>query len=293
MDYEILLYYKYVPIDNPEELVKAHKEFMAPLGMTGRIIISHEGINGTCEGTKEASEKYQTWLTADSRFADMWFKKSPGTGDAFPKLSIKARKEIVSAYLGEEDFNPADFTAPHLPAEKLHEWLQSDDKPVIIDMRNQYEFKVGHFEDSVLPPLENFRDLPKVLPDLEKYKDKKVVTVCTGGVRCEKAAGYLLKKGFTNVHQLEGGMVTYMEKFPKGAFKGKLYVFDKRVAVAVPGGEDNEIIGRCIKCDSASERYINCGNLACHDHVIVCEACAEESDTCSQKCAEVVNFSLA
>lgn len=289
MSHTILLYYKYIPIDDPEKLKQEHLEFGKKHGLTGRIIVAKEGINGTLEGTTEAAEAYEKWLTNDIRFADMWFKRSPGTGTAFPRWSVKVRPEIVSLHLGEEDFNPAEFTAPHLPAEELHEWLERGDEVVIVDMRNQYEMKVGHFDNSILPPLNNFRDLRQVVDDLQEFKNKKVVPVCTGGVRCEKASGYLLKKGFTDVYQLEGGIVTYMTKFPRGYFKGKLYVFDNRKVMSVPGGEDQEVVGRCAGCTKPCERYINCANLMCHDHIIMCEACdARGRGTCSSACAKKV-----
>lgn len=288
MDYQVLLYYKYITIDNPEELMLAHKEFGKTHNLKGRIIIAKEGINGTLEGTVADTQAYERWLTADSRFSDMWFKRSPGTGEAFPRLSVKVRPEIVSLHLGDEDFNPAEFTAPHLPAEKLHEWLEQGEDLVIIDMRNQYEMKVGRFADSVLPPLNNFRDLRQVVDDLQDFKDKKVVPICTGGVRCEKASGYLLKKGFKDVYQLEGGIVTYMEKFPMGHFKGKLYVFDNRLVMGMPGGEGQEVIGKCDICGVPSEKYINCANQTCHDHIIICEGCFEKSPTCSKECEEAL-----
>lgn len=288
MNYQVLLYYKYIPIDNPEEVMLAHKEFGKIHNLKGRIIIAKEGINGTLEGTVADTQAYEQWLTTDPRFSDMWFKRSPGTGSAFPRWSVKVRPEIVSLHLGEEDFNPAEFTAPHLPAEKLHEWLEQGEDLVIIDMRNQYEMKVGRFANSVLPPLNNFRDLRQVVDDLQEFKDKKVVPICTGGVRCEKASGYLLKKGFKDVYQLEGGIVTYMEKFPMGHFKGKLYVFDNRLVMGMPGGEQQEVIGKCDICGTPSERYINCANQACHDHIIICDTCVEKSPTCSKACEEAL-----
>lgn len=286
MNHEILLYYKYVTINNPEELMEAHKAFGVEHNLKGRVIIAKEGINGTLEGTKEASEAYQKWLTSDPRFADMWFKKSPGTGSAFPKWSVKVRPEIVSLHLGEHDFSPTDTTGKYLKPEQLHEWIESGKDITIVDMRNEYEFKVGNFIKSFVPGLKNFRDLRETVNLLKDKKDGTVITVCTGGVRCEKASGLLVKDGFKDVYQLEGGIVTYMEKFPMGYFKGKLYVFDGRVVMGVPGGEDQEVVGRCDKCHTPCERYINCSNLMCHDHIILCESCDKKGlGTCSTKCA--------
>lgn len=265
------------------------EQFCRGRNLTGRIIVSKEGINGTIEGTKEDVASYQQWMMQDPRFEDMHFKLSDGTGNAFPKLSVKVRDEIVSLHLGNEDIDPNKTTGNYLSADELHEWYQSGKEFFVVDMRNDYEFAVGHFENSMIPRvMKNFRDLPKALPELENLKDKTVVTVCTGGVRCEKASGYLLNNGFNDVHQLHGGMHTYMEKYPDGFFKGKLYVFDGRVTVGF--NENSEIVGKCFRCNAPSENYIDCGNITCHRHTIVCEDCVSNSPAqkacCSVECEE-------
>lgn len=268
----VLLFYKYVSIDSPEEFKMEHKAFCESLRITGRYIVAHEGLNGTCEGTPDAINAYVQELTSDPRFADMHIKYSKGNGAAFPKFKMKVRPEIVSLKLGDEDFNPAEFTAPHLKPDELHQWFENNDDFVIVDMRNAYEHKVGHFPKSVLPPMNNFRDLPQLLPELENLKDKKVLTVCTGGVRCEKASGYLLKKGFKNVHQLDGGMVSYMEKYPAQNFLGAMYTFDNRVVIDYDGG-DHIKIGTCKNCGDTTEKYIDCKNESCEGQFLICESC--------------------
>lgn len=143
--------------------------------------------------------------------------------------------------------------------------------------------------------MENFRDLPKVIPKIEDLKDEPVVTVCTGGVRCEKASAYIKKKGFKEVYQLDGGMATYMEKFPGKDFVGSLYVFDNRVVMNYDNkvkegkeGQLHEVIGKCMKCGIASERYINCENDLCHLHFICCENCVniDGKSYCGRNCVE-------
>ncbi len=282
--HQILLYYKYVTIDDPESLRLAQFELCKRLGFTGRIIIAKEGINGTVEGSFENTEQYVRELCLDKRFADMNFKRSQGTGSAFPKLSVKVRSEIVSGHLKADDLNPNEITGKYLSPEALHEWIKFQKEFYIVDMRNDYEHRSGHFAGSILPPLENFRDLPKTLLILKHLKNKTIVTVCTGGVRCEKASGFLLKHGFKDVYQLHNGIVSYMEKYPGQDFKGSLYVFDGRVTMAF--GE-HEIIGRCEKCSNPSERYLNCGNLRCHRHFICCASCGpvETMTPCSLVCA--------
>lgn len=276
--FTILLYYKYVPIENPERLMKEQRRLCESLGLKGRIIVAKEGINGTVEGTTEATEKYISEMVKDARFADIHWKKSEGIGDAFKKLRVRVRDEIVSTHLAERDVDPRVTTGKYLEPEELHSWIHGPNKQefYIIDMRNDFEYAVGRFENSIFPGMEFFRDLPGMLPNIEHLKDKKVLTVCTGGVRCEKASGFLLTQGFSDVYQLKGGIVSYMEKYPNLDFKGKLYVFDKRMIMGF-NVEDpaHEVVGKCVKCGVSSERLINCLNDDCSRHFILCENCAD------------------
>jgi UPF0176 protein len=276
-NHEILLYYKYVDLPDAEEVTAQHKQLCQELGLTGRVIIAKEGINGTVEGTVENTKIYMDVVTRDPRFADIQFKRSEGNGNAFPKLSVKYRDEIVSLQLGDQDFSPTRVTGKYLSADELHDWIHTGKEIYIVDMRNDYEHQVGHFQGSILPPMGNFRELPEVLPQLEHLKDKTVVTVCTGGVRCEKASGYLVQNDFNDVYQLKDGIVTYMEKYPNEDFVGQLYVFDGRVTMGFNLDDPKrQVIGKCGNCGAASEEYVNCANLACHKHFIVCQNCREE-----------------
>ncbi len=290
MKHEILLYYKYATIRNPEAFMAEHKAFCQKRNLKGRIIIAKEGINGTLEGLTKDTRAYRKFLTSKKGFAKIHWKISEGNGGVFPRLSIKVRPEIVSLSLHkakDTDVDPRKTTGVHLKPEQLKKWFDKGEEFTIIDMRNDYEHKVGAFKGSVLPQLKNFRDLPKVLPKLKKYADKKVLTVCTGGVRCEKASGYLIKKGFKDVYQLDGGIVSYMEKYPGKHFNGALYVFDGRVTMAFPG--EREIIGICEKCGSKTEKYADCTNDSCGSQFLCCESCtASDNAYCSQKCKDVV-----
>lgn len=275
--YQVLLYYYYGQLPDATVLVETQRALCTSLGLTGRLIIAQEGLNGTLEGTVEATEEYVRVLLSDPRFRDIDMKRSVGTGTAFPKLSVRLRDEIVSAHLGDQDVNPARFTAPYLSAEELHAWIHSDKEFYIVDMRNRYEHLSGHFAGSILPPMGNFRDLPAVLPELEHLKDKVVVTVCTGGVRCEKASGFLLQHGFREVYQLYGGIVTYMEKYPNQDFLGKLYVFDGRVTMGFnTDSPEHVVVGRCRFCGTPSEHYVNDDGHPERIHFICCEGCAAE-----------------
>ncbi len=283
----ILLYYKYVSIADPKKLRDEHFELCTKLGLKGRIIISKGGINGTVEGLHEATDAYIAEMQKDSRFADVDFKKSQGTGAAFPKLSIKVRTEIVT--LGNGVHDDGFKKASHISPDEFQKWIDEKKDFVVIDMRNEYEYKVGQFEDSLVLPVQNFREIPEALEKMgvfEELKNKTIVPVCTGGVRCEKATSYLVEKGFTDVHQLEGGIVRYLEKHPGKKFKGSLYVFDNRIIVNYDSPEQHTVIGKCHMCGAPSERFINCEYLGCHDHVICCEDCGAGGNFCSNTCRE-------
>lgn len=279
---QILLFYKYVTVEDPEAFSAWIRERAAAHGLLGRILVAKEGLNGTVEGSYEDTEAFAEELLEDARFSDMNVKRSEGTGDAFPKLSVKVRNEIVGTQF-PASIDPTKRTGTHLPAEELKRWFEEEKDFVIVDMRNDYEFRSGHFKGSVNPGLENSRDLPKALPKLESLKDKTVLTVCTGGVRCEKMSAFLLENGFSDVYQLENGMHGYMEKYPGQDFLGSLYTFDKRKTMHFGG--DREVIGVCHLCGTKAEKYVNCANDFCHEHFIVCEGCSSDRSVfCSKEC---------
>lgn len=287
MTYQVLLFYKYVTVENPEALRDSLRTLALKHRLLGRILVADEGINGTVEGTYEATEAFASELLKDERFADMLIKRSAGDGDAFSKLYVKVRDEIVGTKFDKKLIDPKRETGKRLSAEELRQWYEEQRDFVIVDMRNDYEFKSGHFRGSINPELENSRDLPEALPKLEPLKDKTVLTVCTGGVRCEKMSAYLLANGFSDVYQLENGMHGYMEKYPGQDFEGTLYTFDRRKVMDF-GGE-RSIIGRCYLCTAPTENYVNCGNDFCHLHFLACSACAASALTfCSDSCKETV-----
>lgn len=289
MNHTIILFYKYTPIAEPEKLMQDQRLQCQKLGLKGRMLIANEGINATFEGTDEHIQMYLDNLLSQPQFGDIHIKKSIGTGSAFPKLSIKVRPEIVATHLEERDIDPTKVTGKYLTAEELHEWFGSNKEFYIVDMRNDFEQAVGVFKNSLKSGMGNFRDLPKVLDSLEHLKDKTILTVCTGGVRCEKASGFLVTNGFTDVYQLYGGIVTYMEKYPGEDFLGSLYVFDNRLVMGFHMDDPKrEIIGRCVVCQSPSEHFINCRDGFCHRHFIVCENClqGESAILCPMGCRD-------
>jgi len=235
-------------------------------------IIAHEGINATFEGHSKELHAFCEWFSADPRFADIDFKFSLGTGEAFPKLSVKVRPEIVASYLPAE-IDPTKDAGTHIPPEKLRSWYERGEDFVIIDMRNSYEYQAGHFKSSIDPGMENFRDLPKVMPKLKHLAHRKVVPVCTGGVRCEKASAYLKQQGFSDVYQLEGGIHRYLEAYPGKDFEGELYVFDQRKLWSSIPRERIKKVGTCAVCSSATNNIENCRFDDCPKQLCVCEEC--------------------
>ncbi len=288
----INIFYKYTPIAQPEHFREWLKGVCTALELRGRIIVASEGINGTLEGAAEAIAQFERTLHAQNGvpstygdFSDVWFKHSPGTGVAFPRLSVRVRPEIVTLRAPQK-IDPNKVTGTHISADELHEMFENDEDFVIIDMRNDYEHRVGHFEKSVEPGTENFYELPEKLDNLAHLKDKKVVTVCTYGVRCEKASGLLKKNGFKDVSQLHGGIGTYMQKYPGKHFRGSLYVFDQRLREQFT--DSYEVIAECARCGVKSEHIVNCANDLCHKQHLQCEACIEEvgAPFCNAQCAQ-------
>jgi len=285
-DYQILLYYKYISIEDPKAVRDEQRTLCEQLHLKGRIIVADEGINGTVEGTIEDTEKYIAAMEQSLYFKGITYKKSSGTGDAFPRLSVKYRPEVVTA--GFPDLNPNKVTGKYISAEELHRWFEEGIEFYLVDMRNDYEYASGHFEGFIPSGMSNFYDLKMVLPKLAHLKDKTIVTVCTGGIRCEKASGFLVSNGFNDVHQLKDGIQTYMEKYPNEHFKGKLYVFDKRITLGFNTDDPkHEIVGKCDHCDTSCDSYVNCAYNECHRHFISCKDCLD-SETglacCNQDC---------
>lgn len=282
--YQVLLFYKYTDIADPAALAEQVRALATELSLTGRVIVAQEGINATFEGLVADTEDFVARFTEDARFADVQIKRSVGTGRSFPKLSVRVRDEIVGTGFTREEADPRVATAPKLSSEELRAWYEQGHDFVVVDMRNNYEFDSGHFKDSVQPNISASRHLPIALEKLEPLKDKKIVTVCTGGIRCEKMSAYLMHKGFKNVRQLNGGIHSYMEKYPGKDFLGTLYTFDQRQTMHFNG--DREVVGVCRLCGAQSEEYADCAEASCHLHFIACDDCRDESGNvyCGEEC---------
>lgn len=288
--HEILLYYLYGHIDNPEQLKKEQREICTKLNLKGRIIISHEGINGTVGGLKQDTQAYINTCGSHPFLKDVQFKRSEGIENAFPKLDIKIRPELVAAKLGKEDIHPDKVTGKRITPDELHSWFKNNRDFVIVDMRNSYEFRFGRFKNSIDPGMRRFEEIKEKVSELEEFKNKTVLTVCTGGVRCEKASGYLVQKGFKDVYQLDGGMVSYMEKYPGQNYEGSLFVFDGRKVMHF-NGEDHKPIASCDYCSVTCERFTNCANSLCNKKGNACYECVPKGQR--RFCAECTKQSIA
>jgi UPF0176 protein len=285
--YQVLLYYKYIHIKHPQRVLDEQRKLCETLNLKGRIVIAKEGINGTVEGLTRDTQSYMAQMQKTKLFKNINYKKSEGTGSAFPKLKIKVRSEVVTARI---KVDPTTITGKYITSEELHKWFEEKREFYVVDMRNDYEYISGYFKNFIPSGLHNFYDLPDVLPKISHLKNKTIVTVCTGGIRCEKASGFLLMNGFADVYQLKDGIQTYMEKYPNKYFVGKLYVFDNRLTLGFntddPG---HQIVGRCMGCKKPSDRYVNCEYDICHFHHIRCDNCIDrELDLpfCKRECKE-------
>jgi UPF0176 protein len=282
--FKVLLYYCYTEIKDPEAFRDEHHLFCIDLDVRGRIIVAGEGINGTISGTVEACEAYKKALAEDGRFDAIEFKEEIHPSHTFKKLNVRVKPEIVHSGLGH--INPTVRTGGYVEPEEFRKMIKEEDDLVILDVRSNYEHKLGKFKNAITLDIDNFRDFPEKINELEAYKGKKIVTYCTGGIKCEKASAFLLEQGFENVHQLHGGIIKYGLEAEGEDFEGKCYVFDNRLSVDV-NKVNPKVVSKCYICEKPSDRMVNCANPTCNIHVPICEACGEEMEgACSPECKE-------
>lgn len=277
----ILLYYCFAPVKDPVAVMHWQRALCELLGLKGRIIISKHGINGTVGGTLAACSQYRKRTREFEPFRNMEFKWSEGGADDFPKLSVKARDEIVSFGAPDElqvDENGVVGGGVHLKPDELHKLVEErGDELVFFDGRNAMEAEIGKFKGAIVPDVTTTHDFIRELESgkYDHLKDKPVVTYCTGGIRCEVLTPLMKNRGFQEVYQLDGGIVRYGERFgDKGLWEGSLYVFDRRMHMEF--SEDAKTIGRCIHCDAPTNDFHNCADDACRKQVLICADCAAD-----------------
>ncbi len=283
MEYQVLAYYFFTHLEDPPLEVYRHKEFFSKRDVQGRIYISKEGINGQMSASPEAAREYMDWMKSDPRFEKIEFKIHTWHEHCFPRMTVKTRPQLVAL---DREVDMAK-TGVHLSPEEWQKMLdQKDENTVLIDVRNDYEWDIGHFEGAELPDLEKFRQFPEYAKELKQIRDPsktKVMMYCTGGIRCELYSALMKEEGFDEVYQLQGGVIKYGLETGSKHWKGKLFVFDDRLSVPISDKEPAEIISQCAHCKAPTDLYYNCANMDCNELFLSCHACAEQAQGCCCK----------
>ncbi len=288
--YKVISFYRYIPIEQPEVLREVLTDFCQSRHIFGRILVANEGINGAVCGLISQITQFQEYLMQNPLFTNMTFREQTAEKNTYHKLVVRVRKEIV--HFG----SPVTFNHPgtHLEPSQLQQWYNTNQDFIIIDARNDYEYDLGRFKNAIKLPIQNFREFPSTLPQLQQYKEKKIVLYCTGGIRCEKASAYLKDHGFDQVYQIQGGIINYVNQYPntqektsssgdsfKTYWQGGLFVFDDRLSSDV-----GPTITQCRHCHTPEKQYLNCHNIACDKLFIACRECQSRfNHCCSQDCA--------
>jgi UPF0176 protein len=286
-----LSFYKYFTVADPNAFRDDLYQRLESLSLFGRIYVAHEGINAQVSVPQSRFEDFKNSLYSYEPLNGIRLNIAvDDDGKSFWVLKVKVRPKIVADGIDAPAFNPSRM-GTHLKAAEFNKLAEEPDT-IIVDMRNHYEYEVGHFEQAIEVPSDTFRDqLPMAVKMLEDKRDKNIVMYCTGGIRCEKASAYLLHNGFKNVFQLEGGIIEYARKAKEEnlplKFIGKNFVFDGRLGERIT----NDVIAVCHQCGNPCDDHTNCRNEACHMLFIQCTACAEKYEgCCSDACLEEVHL---
>ncbi len=286
ISYHVLAYYCFTSLADARLEVARHQEFLKDKDICCRVYISEEGLNGQMSASPEASVAYQEWMRSDPRFKDLVFKIHTHPEHAFPRATVKYRKQLVAI----DETVDMSLTGEHVSPDAWNEMLQKrDENTLLLDVRNDYEWRIGHFEGAELPALETFRTFPQYARELKQVRDPKqtkVMMYCTGGIRCELYSALMKKEGFENVYQLDGGVINYGLEKGQDKWRGKLFVFDDRLAVPMDEKSD-EVISECRHCGSPSDVYYNCANMDCNELFLACPECAKKlKGCCCESCTE-------
>lgn len=282
---KIILYYIFIPLADPEAIMLWQRRLCGELSLRGRILISAKGLNGTLGGEVADLKAYIRDTREHPALKNIEFKWSDGSCEDFPKLSVKVRSETVTLGLPQEvevDERGIIGGGERIMPENLDEFVRANPDAVFFDGRNAYESAIGKFKNAVTPDVQTFKELPAELdkPEYAPLKSKKLITYCTGGIRCEPLSALMKKKGFEHVYQLHGGVVKYGEvRGDGGLWEGKCFVFDRRMSVAFSGRSKD--IGVCEHCAAPTSNYQNCAVKTCNKLMLLCEACRTRSQTCS------------
>jgi len=286
-------FYQYFPIADPKIFRDELYQALNAISVFGRIYVAHEGINAQLSVPQSNFEKLKMYLYSIEALNGIRLNIAvDDDGKSFWVLKIKVREKIVADGITDQSFS-MERKGKYVDAGRMNELLQ-DKSTIVVDMRNHYEYEVGHFENALEVPSDTFREqLPMAVEMLKEEKDKNIIMYCTGGIRCEKASAYMLHNGFKNVFHLEGGIINYARQVKEAEleskFIGKNFVFDDRLGERIT----EDIIAKCHQCGQAADSHTNCKNDGCHLLFIQCEACAAKYDgCCSGECQTVYNMPL-
>ncbi|SDD88607.1 oxygen-dependent tRNA uridine(34) hydroxylase TrhO [Niabella drilacis] len=284
-------FYCYFRITDPAAYRNGLYRAFSAIGVLGRIYIAAEGINAQVSVPTANLEQLRIVLNEVPALNGLRLNIAvDDDGKSFYVLDIKVREKIVADGIDDPDFDMAR-KGKYVNAGEFNN-LTNDPETIVIDMRNHYEFEVGHFENAIEIPSDTFRDqLPMAVDMMQEHMDKNIIMYCTGGIRCEKASAYMLHRGFKNVYHLEGGIINYVNQVKEeklsNKFHGKNFVFDQRLGERIT----EEVIARCHQCGKPADTHVNCVNDACHLLFIQCEECRKQYDNCcSTGCQEFIHL---
>ncbi|ANH78538.1 rhodanese-related sulfurtransferase [Candidatus Chlamydia sanziniae] len=282
--YYALAYYSITPVENPHEEIALHKKFLQNLDVACRIYISEQGINGQLSGYYLDAEYYMDWLKQRPCFLGIKFKIHHIKENIFPRITVKYRKELATLGCNVD----LSLQAKHISPQEWHAKLQQN-QCLVLDVRNNYEWKIGHFENALLPNIKTFREFPLYAERLVQEYDPETTPImmyCTGGIRCELYSPLVLEKGFKEVYQLDGGVIAYGQHVGTGKWLGKLFVFDDRLAIPIDEQNPNVAsIASCSYCSISSDSYYNCANTDCNLLFLCCKDCiSQHYGCCSPEC---------
>ena len=287
-------FYQYFPVDDPQQFRDDMYNALQALKVFGRIYIAQEGINAQISVPESNFEHLQHYLYAIDAFKRLRLNIAvDDDGRSFWVLKIKVRAKIVADGITDTGFS-MENKGKYVNAEQMNELIR-DEATIVIDMRNHYEYEVGHFIKALEIPSDTFREqLPMAVEMMKDKKDNNIIMYCTGGIRCEKASAYMLHHGFNNVYHLEGGIISYARQARaaglESKFIGKNFVFDDRLGERIT----HDIISKCHQCGQPADTHTNCKNDGCHLLFIQCENCTDKYDgCCSEACQTIYNLPQA
>ena len=237
--------YRFADMPDRDDLRQPLRDLCQDLELKGTILLAHEGINFFLAGSQNSIDSFVEWLEADRRFTNIPLKISYSDYQPFRRMNVRLKKEIIS--LGLDHIKPAEMTGEEITPKAFKQLLDNGDEVIVLDTRNEYECRIGTFENAFELNIRSFRDFPRAVSEMdEDLKDKPVVMFCTGGIRCEKASVVMMDAGFSNVKQLKGGILGYFEEVGGDYWNGDCFVFDRRVAVN-PQLEETDVV-QCFAC---------------------------------------------